>query len=105
MRGTIKFEEGKFGTRAILASPWSESTHDQIMRFRPNELELNTSKGWFGSGIEFVSNYGWLKSIIIIDMKIDNISPVMKLVNLVNLDVVTYCKTKLDFSKFPNLSV
>jgi hypothetical protein len=99
----IRFEEGEFGTRGILTAPWSSDAHEEIMRVRPDELELNTSKGWFGSDLGFVKNYEWIRSFIIIDMKISDISPVMNLRNLTNLKIVTYCRTKLNFSLFPNL--
>lgn len=99
-RDDVRFEEGQFGTRAILLGPWSSSAHQEIMRARPSELELNSSKGWRGRDIEFVRRYEWLSSFIIIDMNIENISPIMSLRNLINLKVVTYCGTKLDFSVF-----
>jgi hypothetical protein len=102
-REVVRFEEGEFGTRATLIAPWSSSAHQEIMRVRPNELELNTSKGWCGRDIEFIQSYGWLLSFIIIDMKIENISPLMSLRNLIKLDVLTYCNTKLDFTVFSDL--
>lgn len=89
--------------RAVLASPWSAAVHEDIMRIRPVELELNSSKGWMGKNIDFIEHYDWLKSFTIIDMKINDISAVMSLHGLVSLSIVTYCKTKLDFARFPDL--
>ena len=100
----VRFEEGEFGTRATLLAPWSSSAHQEIMRVRPNELELNASKGWRGRDIEFIQDYEWLSSFVIIDMKIENISPVMSLKKLIILNIVTYCNTKLDFGVFNYLS-
>jgi Leucine-rich repeat (LRR) protein len=99
----IKLETSGFGKRGILTTPWSPAAHEEIMRLKPDELELNTSKGWFGRDIEFIKDYEWLKSFTIIDMKIDNISPILSLSRLRELSIVTYCNTKMDFSCFPYL--
>lgn len=100
---SVRFEEGEFGKKAVLTSPWSASIHSEIIQARPEELELNAAKGWSGTDLKFVESYDWLKSFTIIDMKIDDISAVMSLHGLVSLSIVTYCKTKLDFTRFPDL--
>lgn len=103
MRDKIRLEKGELGTRATFTAPWSPDSHKEMMRIKPQELELNSSNGWFGRDIDFVKDYIWLKSFTIIDMKIDDISPIMLLKNLSTIKIVTYCNTKLDFNEFPFL--
>lgn len=103
MKNPIRLEKSEFGTRAILTTCWSKSAHEEIIKIKPDELELNTSKGWWGRDISFLQDYQWLKSFIIIDMGIDDISPIHYLKKLQNIDIVTYCKTNIDFSYFDYL--
>lgn len=99
----VDFEDGEFGKRAVLTSPWSTKAHHEILRKKPEELELNTSKGWSGDQINFLADFDWLKSIIIIDLKIRDVGPIHALSNLLNLEVITYCKSGIHFSSFPSL--
>ncbi|MCF3933420.1 hypothetical protein L1787_08360 [Acuticoccus sp. M5D2P5] len=99
----VRFEDGELGARAILAAAWSLEAHQEIMRVRPAELELNTAKGWRGCDINFLEKYDWIQSFAIIDLRIEDIRPIIHLKNLIDLKIITYCKTKLDFTKFPHL--
>jgi hypothetical protein len=99
----IVFEKSEYGTRAILTAPITNAAKKAIFRARPEELELNTAKGWYGEDIEFVSSFPWLQSFLITHMRIDNIDPVHSLKNLINLKIMTYCNTAIEFSAFPKL--
>jgi hypothetical protein len=99
----VYFESSQLGTRAVISSTWSPEVHDQILARKPEELEINEGKGWRGENIEFVKYYNWLKSIIIMDFKIKDVSFVNSLINLEKLNVSTYCKTEIQFFNFPQL--
>jgi hypothetical protein len=99
----IQFENGEFGLKAVLTSAWSSTVMEELVKRKPFELELNTSKGWSGKDIEFLHNLPWLKSIVIIDLLINNITPINSLAELINIKVITYCKSVIDFSAFPLL--
>lgn len=103
MSAGVVFEHSKFGTRAVITAPWSSKLCDEINLRRPDELELNTSKGWKGEHIEFVSSFDWLQSFIIIDFSMSDVGPIHGLVNLQSLEISTYCRTPIEFSSFPRL--
>jgi hypothetical protein len=99
----ISFEQGKFGVRAVLTGAWSDSFIPLLKEKGIVELELNDGKGWQGDNIEFVTHFPELKAFEIIDLRIKSIEPVHSLERLHKLEVITYCKTKLHFTKFPFL--
>ena len=69
----IIFEKSEYGTRAILAAPFSRRMREQLQMLMPEELELNSAKGWSGDDVDFVSSLPWLKSLIIIKFPIGNV--------------------------------
>lgn len=99
----VILEQGNYGLRAVLQSPWSEELKDFLLRKNVVELELNMAKGWSGEDLSFVSNFGNLQSINILDMRIKSIAPVQNLNNLRELGISTYCDTVLDYTRFPHL--
>ncbi len=101
----VKFEEGKYGRRAVIASAWSEEMTKYLINHKIVELELNHAKGWVGSDLSFLSELSHLLSFEIIDMRstMQDISPIHFLHNLKRLDVTTYCSTEIKFSAFPRL--
>lgn len=103
MFSKIRYEKSELGSRALLECPLSQRIHNELLRTRPEELVLNRAEGWRGDDIEFVRHYTWLKSFIILDFKIEDVYPIHALKNLVKLEIITYCKTKIDFLSFPFL--
>ena len=99
----VEFENGDRGERAVLRSPWSETVYEQIRARRCPELEINYAKGWSGKDVSFVVLLPWLRALKIIDFKIDSVEAIHELHELRALEVVTYCKTPMRFSSFPNL--
>ncbi len=99
----ILIEKSEYGTRAILAAPFSRRMREQLQILMPEELEPNSAKGWSGDDVDFVGSLPWLKSLIIIKFPIDNVDAIHSLHNLINLKVITYCSTEIDFSAFPFL--
>lgn len=99
----VYFEESEFGTRAIIDSAWSSDVQDQIIARKPEELELNQGKGWRGENIKFIEDFTWLKSLIVMDFTLRDVTPIHKLTNLEKLDVSTYCKTEILFNVFQSL--
>jgi hypothetical protein len=105
MFNAVRFKKGDTGTKAILTGPWNEKVHRDLIDRRPNELVLNSSFGWRGTNIDFVQDYSWLKSISILNFRTEDVSAVHGLRELSQLEIITYCKTKLDFAAFPHLKV
>lgn len=99
----ITLETGKYGLRAVIASPWSEWMTSFLLDKNVSELELNDGKGWLGSELNFLAELPQLLAIRIIDFKIKSVEPIHFLHELRAAEVMTYCKTEMRFSAFPRL--
>jgi hypothetical protein len=100
---SIRFEDGKYGRRVILCSPWSYSMRHKLRDVDFVELELNQARGWTGNDVFFVKDFPFLLSIDILDLRIQDIGPIHYLHALKRLGVTTYCSTEIRFSEFPEL--
>jgi Leucine-rich repeat (LRR) protein len=100
---SVTFEEGDFGLRAVLSGAWSQAIARCLHEREVVELELNDAKGWRGNDLSFLSSLPQLKSFKIIDLKISSVEPIHFLTVLRSLEVITYCKTEIRFSVFPQL--
>ena len=99
----LRFEQGRYGRRAILSSGWSDQLIEYLVSNDVVELELNQAKGWIGQDLSFLEKLAGLKSFEIFDLGIREIGPIHSLHNLKRLGVTTYCSTGIDFSAFPEL--
>lgn len=99
----VQFEDGEYGRRAVVRSTWSDYVAAYLLDSRIAELELNDGKGWQGNDLGFLAVFSFLKSFTIIDLRISSVAPIHFLHNLEALEVITYCKTGIDFSAFPQL--
>lgn len=100
---SYQLERGEFGLRAVLASDWDAETERSLLGQPIAELELNRGKGWRGQDLSFLSLFPELLALKIIGQTAESVSPIHVLHNLRSLSVMTYCKTELRFSEFPNL--
>lgn len=103
MATNFSIEDGIYGQRAVLKSEWEKGTEQILLQNGVVELELNDAKGWHGSDISFVKFLPDLRAFSIIDLKIPSVDPVHFLQRLRKIEIITYCKTKIDFSAFPLL--
>src|SRR5262249_27978195 len=99
----VNFENGKYGLRAVLTGAWSGSLEQYLSDEPVAELELNHAKGWRGTDLSFLTRFQHIKSFSITDFTITSVKPIHLLSELKSLDVITYCKTKINFSAFPQL--
>lgn len=99
----IEYETGKYGLRAIIKSAWSEKIGQEVKSHHCAELEINHAKGWRGVNLDFLHECSWLKALKIIDFNIKSVEPIHSLHNLHALEVMTYCRTELRFSEFPQI--
>ncbi len=99
----VEFEDGQYGLRAVLKSAWSDQLAREIQTRQCSELEINHAKGWSGDDLSFLISCPWLKALKIIDFKIKSVEPIHSLHELRALEVITYCRTELRFSAFPQL--
>jgi Leucine-rich repeat (LRR) protein len=103
MTGSVTFENGTYGRRAVLHGDWSVELAVYLAREGIVELELNQGKGWAGMDLSFLARLPDLMSFEIFDFNIKNIAPIHYLRGLRHLGVTTYCSTPIDFSKFAHL--
>jgi Leucine-rich repeat (LRR) protein len=96
-------EQGSYGLRAVLNSPWNQDIERSLLKRPIAELELNDGKGWRGQDLSFLTNFPELLAFKIIDLNIKFVSPIHMLNNLRALNVLTYCRTELRFDQFPHL--
>lgn len=100
----IDFEQGQFGTKAIVKVKWHDSLLEVLLKHDIRELELNIGKGWRGKNIEFLKELTQLRSLIIGDLTLDLIEPIHYLHELIELELETYSDIPVDFSAFPKLT-
>lgn len=100
----VGINSGKWGPKATVTGEWSLAVEDCIRSQNIKELELNDAKGWRGSDIGFVERLPGLDAFTVIDHSIKDVSAIHTLGGLKYLDVNTYCKTPVDFGRFPLLS-
>jgi hypothetical protein len=93
------------GKRMTMLGPWSVAAEDAFLREGATGLYLNHAKGWRGKELSFLlrlkERITWLS---IIDFLIEDTSEVNSLANLRSLDLNTYCRTPIDFLRFPLLT-
>jgi Leucine-rich repeat (LRR) protein len=103
MKAAVILEDGTYGVRAVLRSAWSNELIEYFARNQVVELELNVAKGWRGQDLSFLAALPNLKSLDVLSLGIRDISPIHCLHKLKWLGITTYCKTKIEFSAFPEL--
>lgn len=103
MDNSVEFENGLFGTKAIIRGIWQEPYLEIFNEKKVQELELNDGKGWCGNNIEFIKFLPKLKSLSIIDLRINSIESIHSLNGLKKLKLITYSKKPINFSNFPEL--
>jgi Leucine-rich repeat (LRR) protein len=99
----VQFEDGKYGRRAIIRSAWSAEMIDYLLANEVVELELNLGKGWRGTDLSFLEELPHLQSFEILASTISSAAPIHSLHGLRTLTVLTYCKSEIRFSAFPQL--
>jgi hypothetical protein len=99
----VKLEDGEYGLRAVIAAVWSNEMISFLVEKHIAELELNDGKGWQGNDLNFLVELPQLRALKIIDFKIPSVEPIHFLHELRALDVMTYCKTEIRFSAFPQI--
>jgi len=99
----IEFEEGKWGTKAVIRGEWQDSFSTILLDRQTMELELNDGKGWFGTNVQFLKELPQLKSLTILRLSLKSLEPIHSLRNLVELNISTYSKTPVNFDCFPHL--
>jgi len=96
-------ERGFFGRRLVLTNAWNPSYADFMQQENIRELYLNYARGWSGDNLNFLRSLPFLEAFSILDLRIENVTPVMGLPSLRAIEISTYCKTPLDFSCWPTL--
>jgi hypothetical protein len=103
MNRRVTLEDGTYGRKAILCSAWSEELETVLRKHGVVELELNTAKGWRGTDLSFLTRLSFLQAFDILDLTIEDVTPIHALHKLRRLGVTTYCSTEIRFSEFPLL--
>jgi Leucine-rich repeat (LRR) protein len=103
MNNKIKIEQGKYGTKAILHSGWEDAFISFFNENNVVELYLNCAFGWNDDNLFFLRKIPNLLSFKILNYKIKSLEGIESLSKLKSLDVLTYAKTPVIFSNFPQL--
>jgi hypothetical protein len=103
MNEGVLLENGEYGRRAVITSVWSPEMAGFLTSNEVVELELNEGKGWRGDNLGFLSELTHLRALKVIDLRIPSVKPIHYLHELLALDVITYCKTEINFEAFPLL--
>jgi hypothetical protein len=96
-------EQGIYGPRVTVTGPWAPAIAEYMRREGVRELYLNHARGWSGTTLDFLETVPALIAFSILDFTIKDITPIHRLTALRSLEVSTYCKTKVDFRRFPEL--
>lgn len=99
----MRLEDGEYGRRAVVTSAWGPEFSSYVLGNNVAELELNCAKGWRGKDLSFLKELPQLQAFKIIDWGISSVQPIHFLHELRKLEVMTYCKTAIQFSEFPYL--
>jgi Leucine-rich repeat (LRR) protein len=100
----MKFEDGEYGRKAVITSAWSPEMARELVAHSVLELELNDGKGWHGNDLSFLRELSQLRAFTLIDyLGMPSEEPIHSLHKLRKLEVMTYCKTAIRFSEFPQL--
>ncbi len=94
---------GRYGPELVLTAAWDDSLEEVIRKNSIVGLELNYAKGWTDRKVDFLRGLPHLKSLKVIDWKIASVDEVNLLHELRELQISTYCKTKIDFSGLTHL--
>ena len=99
----VLFENGKYGTRAVLTGMWSEPMKLSLEAKDTKELELNDGKGWRGTDVSFLTSFTQLHRLLILRLPLKSVEAVNKLHELRELTVFAYDNTEIRFENFPHL--
>lgn len=96
-------EHGVYGPRITVTGPWAPAIAEHMRREGVRELYLNHARGWSGTTLDFLETVPELIAFSILDFTIKDVTPIRRLTGLRSLEVSTYCNTKVDFRRFPEL--
>ena len=103
MKNKIALEESHSGMKATLIGSWDDNLLHLVIENNITELEINSGKGWRGENVDFLKYFPKLKSLILIDLSVRSIEGIYNLSELSKIRLITYAKTRVDFSLFPSL--
>jgi len=100
----LTFETDPIGERrAVLHGRWTSELAEELREADVYALVLSYTSGFRGENLSFLEEVPFLTKLVVIDRAIDDISGLEQLTHLEHLDLLTYAKTPLDFSRFPRL--
>jgi hypothetical protein len=103
MAEAFTIEKGKRGLMLVARSAWSDAMASAVRERGLLELELNYAKGFVGKDLSFLKDLTGLQVLLLTHRTIEDVSPVQHLRELRVLELNTYCKTAIDFTRFPAL--
>ena len=93
----------RFGKRFILDGKWSDDLPRLFIEEGIEELVVGELRGAVRDSIDFLAQVPWMKSFMLSDLLIKDISGVHFLTELRSLDMSDYSGKPIDFSHFPYL--
>ncbi|WP_338883008.1 hypothetical protein [Xenorhabdus sp. TH1] len=105
IKSDVKYEDGNYGTLAVVRSEWNKTIEEDILRKGCTEIEFNSAKGWQGSELPPLDAFPDLLGIDILGFNIKSIDSIHVLKRLRSLGIDTYCNTPIRFENFPDLEI
>lgn len=96
-------EQGVYGPRITVRGPWTPAIAEYMRSEGVRELCLNHARGWSGTTLAFLETVPELIAFSILDFTIKDVTPIHWLTALRSLEVSTYCNTKVNLHRFPQL--
>lgn len=87
----------------VARSAWSDAMAAAVREHGLLEVELNYAKGFAGKDLSFLKDLPGLRVLLLTHRTVDDVSPIHHLRELRVLELNTYCKTEIDFTRFPAL--
>jgi len=96
-------EKGRYGKKLVLCSRLTETIVNYCIENDIGELELNWAKGFKAENLSLIKSLTQLLRLEICDYTIEDISEIHFLTGLKELNISTYCKTKINLNSFQEL--
>jgi hypothetical protein len=101
----IEDHEIGIGKCLVLKSNWSSSYEAVIKENNISTIRLSFSNGWTDLDLSFLKNIHALKGIEIYSWKVNDLTPLYNLQNLIFIGIQADIKKKFELSKFSKLKI
>jgi len=87
----------------VVKDGWFDEMARLVNSGRVDGIELNSSKGTWPDGLEFLADVPGLRHLILLDLQEEDVGPIQNLTQLESLNLSTYATSDFDFARLPKL--